>query len=92
MQKVGLEEFPRYLQYMHAQYDVISFYEKLGWIPLGNPFEEAQIQHRIMILPPQDTSKIKNLKCMYDKNTRQAVYDYLVACNDNKEKRFHKQP
>lgn len=38
------------LIYMHAQVDVLPFYEKLGFIKEGNQFEEAGIQHYKMIL------------------------------------------
>lgn len=38
------------LIYMHAQVDVIPFYEKLGFIKEGNEFEEAGIQHYKMKL------------------------------------------
>ena len=33
------------LIYLHAQVDVIPFYEKIGFIKEGNQFEEAGIQH-----------------------------------------------
>ncbi len=36
--------------YMHAQTDVIPFYEKMGFIKSGNEFEEAGIMHNKMIL------------------------------------------
>ena len=42
------------LIYLHAQVDVIPFYEKIGFIKEGNQFEEAGIQHYKMFL-------IKNL-------------------------------
>jgi len=38
------------LIYMHAQVEVIPFYEKLGFIKEGNQFEEAGIQHYKMKL------------------------------------------
>ena len=38
------------LIYMHAQTDVIPFYEKMGFIKSGNEFEEAGIMHNKMIL------------------------------------------
>lgn len=33
------------LIYMHAQVDVIPFYEKMGFVKQGKQFEEAGIQH-----------------------------------------------
>ena len=36
--------------YMHAQVDVIKFYEKMGFVKTGRKFEEAFIQHYKMIL------------------------------------------
>lgn len=43
--------------YCHAQDRAIGFYEALGWAPEGEPFEEAGIGHRKMVLdaPPQPT-------------------------------------
>ena len=35
---------------MHAQVDVIKFYEKMGFVKTGRKFEEAFIQHYKMIL------------------------------------------
>ena len=36
--------------YMHAQLDVIPFYEKMGFVIKGDEFEEAGIMHYKMIL------------------------------------------
>lgn len=36
--------------YLNAQIQVIPFYKKLGFIPLGQPFEEAGIWHRKMVM------------------------------------------
>ena len=38
------------MTYMHAQTDVIPFYEKMGFIKTGNEFEEAGIMHYKMAL------------------------------------------
>ena len=38
------------LIYMHAQVDVIPFYEKMGFVKEGGPFEEAFITHYKMSL------------------------------------------
>ncbi|NGX42036.1 MAG: putative N-acetyltransferase YjcF [Chlamydiae bacterium] len=52
MQEVGYKEYPHHLQVMNAQEDAIPFYEKLGWVALGEPFFEAEIPHKVMIFPP----------------------------------------
>ena len=36
---------------LHAQVDAIGFYEKFGFVPYGERFEEAGIQHQAMRLP-----------------------------------------
>ena len=36
-------------QYLHAQIQVVDFYKKFGFHPIGNQFEEAGIQHFKMI-------------------------------------------
>ena len=36
--------------YMHAQTNVIPFYEKMGFVKIGNEFEEAGIMHYKMTL------------------------------------------
>ena len=36
--------------YMHAQSEVLPFYEKMGFIKEGNEFEEAGIMHFKMTL------------------------------------------
>jgi len=38
------------MTYMHAQTDVIPFYEKIGFVKTGNEFEEAGIMHYKMAL------------------------------------------
>ncbi len=40
--------YPDLKPYMHAQLDVVSFYEKLGWSTHGEVFYEAGIPHRAM--------------------------------------------
>ena len=41
----GIEEFE-----LHAQVTAMTFYEKLGFTPLGEIYDEASIPHRNMIL------------------------------------------
>ncbi|PCI95324.1 hypothetical protein COB11_02590 [Candidatus Aerophobetes bacterium] len=55
-----------YLLFIHAQYDVLKFYEKLGWVAVGPVFDESKIKHQVMIFLPDSKEKIKNLKCLQD--------------------------
>lgn len=41
--ELGLTEL-----YCHARFDAVSFYEGLGWEVVGEHFEEAGIEHRVM--------------------------------------------
>ncbi len=50
MQKTAVRDYPEYTPYMHAQFDAVPFYEKLGWRPIAEPFFEADIKHIAMIL------------------------------------------
>lgn len=77
MQSAAFNEFPEYLQFMHAQEEVVSFYERLGWKVIGESFEEAGIRHRMMIFIPVDFSKIKKLKCLEDPNIPKSISSYL---------------
>lgn len=74
MQREALKHFPEYLPAMHAQVSAISFYLKLGWVNVGEVFIEAGIDHQVMILPPDDVSK---LKCLTDPETPQAILDFF---------------
>jgi predicted GNAT family N-acyltransferase len=76
MQQEALEQYPTYLPAMHAQVSALSFYLKLGWVTVGAVFEEAGIDHQVMILPPQDGSK---LRCLTDPATPQPILDYLKS-------------
>ena len=40
--------------YLHAQVAVIGFYERFGFLTVGQVFDEAGIPHRKMILAQQD--------------------------------------
>jgi predicted GNAT family N-acyltransferase len=44
---------------LHAQVDAIGFYEKFGFVPYGERFEEAGIQHQSMrlVLPPRGVER-----------------------------------
>lgn len=39
--------------YLNAQEKVIGFYEKLGFVAVGDFFEEAEIRHKKMVLLPR---------------------------------------
>lgn len=75
MQRVGQEKYPQFLPAMHAQAEVISFYEKLGWVGVGERFMEANIEHLVMVLLPKD---LKNLKCLHDPETPKPILDFLT--------------
>ncbi|PCI94079.1 GNAT family N-acetyltransferase [Candidatus Aerophobetes bacterium] len=66
VQEEGLKLYPDYLLFIHAQYDVLKFYEKLGWVAVGPVFDESKIKHQVMIFLPDSKEKIKNLKCLQD--------------------------
>jgi predicted GNAT family N-acyltransferase len=42
------DHYSQLTPYMHAQLDVVPFYEKLGWVAEDEVFFEAGIPHRIM--------------------------------------------
>jgi predicted GNAT family N-acyltransferase len=45
--------------FLHAQLSALSFYRRRGFVPAGEPFDEAGIPHRLMIckLQREDGSK-----------------------------------
>lgn len=51
MQDFAKHNYPSLIPYMHSQLEAVDFYQKLGWIPLGEIFYEASIPHRAMTLP-----------------------------------------
>ena len=63
---------------MHAQQDVIGFYENLGWVVVGELFSEADILHATMIKIPNQIDKIKNLKAMTDQSCKKEIKDFLL--------------
>lgn len=77
MQQDALQIHPEYLSAMHAQVSAISFYLKLGWVTVGEVFEESGIDHQVMILPPTDVSK---LKCLNDPETPKAILEFFSKC------------
>lgn len=77
MQSFAREKYPQYLPAMHAQRDAIGFYLKLGWVEVGEVFYEADIPHRVLILPPQEKTQIKQLLLWNDPEVRPDIKDYL---------------
>ncbi len=77
MQKHARRSYPEYLPAMHAQQEAVGFYEKLGWIAVGDTFYEANIPHRVLILPPEDQSVIKRLRLWQDSEVREDIKAYL---------------
>jgi predicted GNAT family N-acyltransferase len=50
--KTVLAQVPRFTEiYLNAQEQVIPFYEKLGFVGVGDYFSEANIRHRKMVYP-----------------------------------------
>ena len=76
MQKVALRRFPTYLPAMHAQVEAVSFYLKLGWVQVGALFEEAGIEHQVMILLPE---KIDELRCLTDPSIPSPIKEFLFS-------------
>jgi predicted GNAT family N-acyltransferase len=51
MQDYAHAHYPAYVPAMHAQTSAVGFYEKLGWQARGDIFYEAEIPHRLLLLP-----------------------------------------
>lgn len=77
MQEHASRNYPRYLPAMHAQGNAVGFYEKLGWIAVGETFKEADIPHRIMVFPPAGRSGVEGLLAWSDPEARQDIRDLL---------------
>lgn len=78
MQALGAEEYPQHLQLLHAQLPAEIFYTRLGWVPMGDPFDECGIMHRLMIRPPKESEKINNLFCLKDPTCPGVIREYLT--------------
>ena len=76
MQKKGFNTYPEYLMFMHAQTHAQLFYEKLGWRPVGEPFDEDNIEHIAMVLTPTDVTQ---LKAYHDPQTPDLLKKFLIA-------------
>ena len=79
MQALGSKEHPRHLQILHSLKKVELFYRKLGWIPVGKPFQEAGLEHQLMILPPKEPSLLQSLLCLKDPSSPAVILDELYA-------------
>ncbi len=77
MQSYAAKHLSQYLPAMHAQMSAISFYEKLGWIAIGEEFFEAGMAHKILIYPPQDPALIRDLKVWKDPGLHSDILEYL---------------
>lgn len=51
LEEIAVQEYQLPSVWLHAQVDVIGFYEKLGYQLVGSPFLEAGIEHVKMIKP-----------------------------------------
>ncbi|MEW6058015.1 MAG: GNAT family N-acetyltransferase [Bdellovibrionota bacterium] len=76
METYSAENYPAYLPAMHAQKHAIGFYEKLGWVGIGEMFSEAEIDHRLMIYPPAET-RVSELLIWTDPTAREDIKAYL---------------
>lgn len=76
MQKDCQKKYPDHLPIMHAQTGAIDLYTNLGWVVLGEIFQEGSIHHQLMIYPPQDPSK---LKCLSDPETPRLICTYFKS-------------
>jgi len=78
IQEEAFQKHPTYLQVMHAQAYALKFYEKLGWVKIGDIFDEAGIDHYLMINFIKDKDFVKNLKCLEDPKCREDIKKYLL--------------
>lgn len=79
----GPRLFPELLLFAHSQMGALSFYKKLGWIQVGPIFEEAGIEHQVILFPPKHKEEIKQLKCL--KNPEVPEYVTKVLWESLKE-------
>lgn len=76
MEKTAASRFAEYLPAMHAQLGALSLYKKRGWLEVGETFQEAGIDHKAMVLLPDN---LKDLKCLNDPETPLAIKEFLQA-------------
>ncbi|MGE0526704.1 MAG: GNAT family N-acetyltransferase [Bdellovibrionales bacterium] len=77
MQEYALRHFPESLPAMHAQEHAVGFYVKLGWVPLGEEFLEAEIPHRVLIYPPKDCYRLARLRIWQEPEAREDIRNHL---------------
>ncbi len=77
MQTHAAARFPEHLPFMHAQISARGFYERLGWVKVGPAFEEAGIEHVMMLLPPQSAEAAHRLLCWRGGDGPEAALAYL---------------
>ena len=80
MQDHAFQNYPEYLPAMHAQESAISFYEQIGWMGVGDRYDEARIWHQTMIFPPKEIEKLKALE---DPETNPAILELLNNLRKN---------
>jgi predicted GNAT family N-acyltransferase len=82
MHAFGERHHPAHLQLLHGQIPAIGFYEKLGWVALGEVFVDEKIEHRIMIRPPPDrAARAALLVWNQPADMEPAVREYLESLN-----------
>lgn len=79
MQDYADEYFPTKLPLMTAQLSALSFYQKLGWVEVGNHFIEAGIDHVMMIHPPKENDRIKKMSQQLNRCGFKEVEEYFLS-------------
>lgn len=74
MQADAKKRFPDHLNVMHAQVYATPFYEKLGWRAIGDVFLDADIEHKWMVIPPENPEL---LTCRDEPNLPAELKAYL---------------
>ena len=77
MQAHARTHYPDLLPAMHAQLSAATFYEKLGWLAVGPRFTEADIEHRVFVLIPDQPEAVRRLRCLHDPRTSPEILEAL---------------
>jgi len=64
--RAARQENPEGPIYLHAQTFALGFYEKMGFIPVGDEFNEGGLPHRSMLLPGEEERSILAEACGKD--------------------------
>lgn len=83
MQALGAEEYPHHLQILNAQTSALLFYKKLGWVPIGEPFDDAGIEHMLMIHRPKEKGVLKHLICLKDSRCPAEIKQHISLLWNN---------